>query len=179
MGYRFDQHTSDWEARLSSKHGNLYTPLSSCHSTRGSWRNTNSPLRARVSKRGKNRLLRLDMLKKIHIHNKGGRVADLSAMMKITRPCGKCWDVPCLLYATGFLSPLVNFAWNPLLSVSLSCLIFLSISHSLFLSESFHHHCLWTEIKKNKSSIERPTCVCLCLNNSWLSLSSNEAMCCI
>lgn len=23
----------------------------------------------------------------------GGRVADLSAMMKITRPCGKCWDV--------------------------------------------------------------------------------------
>lgn len=61
----------------------------------------------RIREREKQTLKAGHAEKKIHMHNKGGRVADLSAMMKITRPYGKCWDVTCLLCATGFL-PLLN-----------------------------------------------------------------------
>lgn len=163
MDYRLDQHTSDREAQLSPKTGLLHTPLSSCHSTRGSWYNINSPQRARESERVENRLLRQDTLKKIHIHNMGGIVADLSAMMKITRPCGKCWDVTCLLYFTEFLHLLVYFVWTPFLLVSLSspAWSFFSISLSLWIFSPPHCLCSYVD-KKNKSREGRhKTYMCL------------------
>lgn len=74
--------------------------------------------------------------KKIHIHNMGWRVSDLSSMMKITRSRGKCWDVTCLLYATVFLPLLLNFTFNfrllHCLTNSLAWSLFLSLSLNLF-----------------------------------------------
>lgn len=126
MGYRLDQHTSDREAQLSPKTGLLYTPLSSCHSTQRILMEHKQPSESQRIRERRKQTLKAGHTKKIHIHNMEGRVADLSAMMKITRPCGKCWDVTCLLYVTVFF-PLLIYRLDSF-SVSLSCLISLSIS---------------------------------------------------